>query len=122
MRKTERLKRNDDFREVYKKGLSYLDRLLVIRAVSNGLPVSRFGFSVSHKVGNAVTRNHIKRLLRESVRVENPKGGWDVVFIARLPAAAVNLTQMRQSTHHLLEKAKLLERENADTPAGSENG
>lgn len=113
MRRVERLTRNADFQEVHKKGLSYLDHLLVMRAMPNGRPTSRFGFSVSRRVGNAVVRNRVKRRLRESVRAEQPRPGWDVVFIARVPAASARFAAMHESMHRLLEKARLLEPENA---------
>lgn len=51
---------------------------------------SRFGLTVSRKVGNAVVRNRVKRWLREAIRHERGlvPGRWDVVFIAH-PSAAV---------------------------------
>lgn len=85
-----------------------------MRAMQNGLPVSRFGLSVGHRVGIAVTRNRIKRLLRESLRQEATRQGWDVVFIARLPAATASYQEMHQSARTLLQRAKLLEQK-ADT-------
>lgn len=117
-RKSKRLTRNADFQQVYKKGLSYVDRLLVMRATPNCLPVSRFGFSVGRRIGAAVMRNHIKRLLRESIYREKPKGGWDIVFIARVPAAAAPFQQIQLSVHRLLEKAGILKHENARTVVG----
>jgi ribonuclease P protein component len=47
-------------------------------------PVSRFGVTVSRKVGNSVIRNRVKRWLREGLRGHRTEvtGCWDVVFIA----------------------------------------
>lgn len=113
MRKEQRLKKNRDFSRVHNDGLSFVSRLLVMRAIRSGLPIARFGFSVGHRTGTAVVRNHVKRLLRESVRQEATKQGWDIVFVARRPTATARYQEIRQSVHSLLQKATLLDQENA---------
>ena len=87
MNKENRLTKPQQYASVYRKGTSRASTLLVMRALPNGLTVSRFGFSVSKKVGGAVTRNHIKRLLREILRAVPVKPARDIVFIVRPPAA-----------------------------------
>jgi ribonuclease P protein component len=64
----------------------------------NGTDGSRFGLTVSRKVGGAVIRNRVKRWLREAVRHERSSvvGGWDVVIVAR-PEAAIAGAEMLRS-------------------------
>ena len=69
---------------------------VVTGAMANQTPVSdtapvvdcRFGLTVSRKVGNAVTRNRIKRWLREAIRRLPPpaRGPWDLVLIPHVEA------------------------------------
>ena len=80
-----------------------------MRALPNGLALSRFGFSVSKRVGKAVTRNRVKRLLREILRVLPVKSAWDVVFIVRPAAATADYSILKSSVEGLLSKASLLE-------------
>jgi len=122
MHKEQRLKKNGDFSKVYKDGLTCVNRLLVMRAIRNGLQIARFGFSVGRRIGTAVARNRVKRLLRESVRQEVTRQGWDVVFVARLPAATATYQEIRQSAHGLLEKAKLIEQQNASAVGCRQEG
>ncbi len=94
---------------VYAKGSSWSCDLVVVRSLPNGLPLSRCGFSVSKKVGKAVVRNRVKRLLREIVRPMTLKVGWDIVFIARPAVATADYASLKKVVEGLLSRARLLE-------------
>lgn len=79
------LKKRNDFRRVYSGGKFLADRILVIYFKKNNLGSSRFGFTVSKKVGGAVERNRIRRVLKEICRLNKEKFvcGMDYVIVAR---------------------------------------
>jgi len=84
-----RLSRSADFERVYRHGRSSANRHLVVYAFPTGSAgTPRLGMSVSRKVGDAVERNQIKRLLREAFAAARGElaEGQDVVVVAR-PAA-----------------------------------
>ena len=86
----------------------------MLRAIPNKTPQTRCGFSVSKKIGNAVTRNRIKRVLKEIIRVTNLKGGWDIVFITRPTTARASYTVMKGAVEALLARADLITQAGVD--------
>ncbi|MBI2832013.1 MAG: ribonuclease P protein component [Chloroflexi bacterium] len=110
MKREEHLTRPGQYAIVYDKGRSWANGLLVLKALPNGLSFSRYGFSVSKRIGSAVTRNRVKRLLREILRVTPLQPGWDIVFIARSPIGVARYATVKQSIGNLLTRSGLLAR------------
>ena len=119
MRGEQYLTKPQQYASVYSKGGSWVSGLVVLKALPNNLPLSRFGLSVSKRVGKAVTRNRIKRLLREILRVVPLKSGWDVVFVVRPVAANADYAGLKREVERLLSRACLLEiDEEQNSPGG----
>ncbi len=109
MKKRERLKARKDFVNVYRKGRAWANRLLVLRALPRDLPHYRCGFVVSKRVGKAVVRNRLKRRLKEGLRALTVQPGWDLILLARPPAATASYHELREAIVNLLSRARLLD-------------
>ena len=104
------LTKSEDFARVRLEGRYYSNPLLALGASPNALTHSRFGFVVSRRIGNAVRRNRVKRLLREATRVRMGQiaSGWDVVVIARSASAEADFWALDSALTRVLEIAGLL--------------
>ena len=110
MKYSESLKKNDDFRMVYRKGRSKADRNFVLYTYRNGTEKNRLGISVSKKVGNSVVRHHLARLIREAYRLheEDFHIGWDIVVVVRRGAADISYHDTEKSLLKLANLQKVL--------------
>jgi len=104
-----KIRKNSEFRVVYKKGKSIANRLLVLYIFRNIKKLNRTGVSVSKKVGKSVIRNKVRRLIKESYRLNNSnlKQGYDLVFIARNSAKNRSFLEIQKSMLELFKKAGL---------------
>jgi ribonuclease P protein component len=110
MDRKHRLTDNRQFQLVRKTGKSWAHPLVILGAATNGLAITRYGVTTSKQINGAVARNRARRLLRESVRSLHPyvQAGWDVVLVARGPAAASNFRAVRAAVERLLRQARLI--------------
>lgn len=114
MERRKRLRLTGDIRQVYAHGRSWTHPLVTLIARSNGLHLTRFGFTASRTVGNAVARNRARRLMRESVRRLYPRvePGWDVMLVARARMVGVKERVVREALATLLTRSGLLKDHN----------
>ncbi len=109
------LVKKGEFKRVFESGRRFSSKYLVIYALRSGLDFSRLGLAVSKKTGTAVTRNRIRRRLRESVRkrlAERPLR-YDIVIVARTAAAEAAFADLDRMIAETF--AGLVNEENTDS-------
>ena len=106
MKYSESLKKNRDFRQVYKRGTSKANRYLVMYVLPNQHMMNRLGISVSKKVGNSVVRHRLTRLIRESYRLNEAEfeNSLDIVVVARPQAKDRTYQEIESALMHLAGK------------------
>ncbi|HWL24750.1 MAG TPA: ribonuclease P protein component [Ureibacillus sp.] len=113
MKKRQRVKKNEDFQIVFKKGKSFANRQFVVYCLQKEEQKEfRIGLSVSKKVGKAVTRVQIKRYIRQAILElkDQVRQDMDYVIIARNPAASLDFHETKKSLQHVLKIAKVLKK------------
>jgi ribonuclease P protein component len=108
MRNEKWLRKSKQYSAVYAKGRSWVNSQLVMKTLPNNLAFARFGISTSRRVGNAVIRNRVKRMLREISREQAITCGIDIVFIARTASCVADYQCLSRATRDLLSRAGLL--------------
>jgi ribonuclease P protein component len=112
--RAQRIRRQRDFQALREHGASRAHPILVIRAMPNELAYTRFGFIVSKRAAPlSVTRNRVRRRLREIVRALPFQDGWDVLLIARQSTAEAPFDALRAATASLARRLRLLSAEDA---------
>lgn len=111
-----RLRKNFEFKIVYRRGKSVANELLVMYTFKNKRnkdkdvnPYNRLGVSISKKVGNSVIRSRSKRLISESFRLNYDYilKGYDFIFIARNPIVDKSYFDVEKAMINLIKKAGL---------------
>ncbi len=104
------LKKNKDFQAVYRMGKSCANRQLVLYVLPNKTDRRLVGFAAGKRLGNAVTRNRVKRLLREVYRLNQHRlaPGFDLIIVGRQSIAGAKLPAVMAAFEHICGRAGIL--------------
>ena len=102
------IKENSDFKRAYYKGKSIVKKRLVLYYRKNRFSFNRLGITVSPKVGNAVIRNRVRRLIKENYRLCGELiCGYDIVIVARGISAQSDYHQIGKDLKSALSESGL---------------
>ena len=114
MKKTYRIKKENEFQKVFHQGKSTANRQLVLYVYPKPEQAHfRVGFSVGKKMGNAVKRNQIKRYLRQAIHELTPaiKMDMDFLVIARKDIVDKDFHQIKKSLIHVMSLAGVIDKQ-----------
>ncbi|MFW5640527.1 MAG: ribonuclease P protein component [Thermodesulfobacteriota bacterium] len=104
--KADRLLKRADFLRLSQSGKKIQNRYFLAFVCPGPADRTRFGVTVTRKVGNAVTRNRIKRLCREHFRLNKHTitGNWDINIIAKKPSADLSTDPFFSALQNIFDK------------------
>ena len=110
LKKSDRIKSKKNFQRVYKSGHSVVDALSVMYVFKSDGSKVKIGLAVGKKLGNAVLRNHVKRMMREVFRKRKQeiKDGCHVVWVARKKIILADYNTYERVFMRLIKRAGLL--------------
>ena len=114
LRKSLRVKKEKYFNAIFQEGKSVANRKFVVYRLENSEQHFRVGLSVSKKLGNAVTRNQIKRRIRHVLITHKDQiiENLDFVVIARKGVEEMNYTEIEKNLLHVLRLANIYQEGN----------
>ncbi|MGE5588839.1 MAG: ribonuclease P protein component [Clostridia bacterium] len=106
MPRSERLRKSRGFTRVFEHGKSLPGRRVVVYYMENGLPFNRVGVAVSKRLGGAVERNRLKRVVKEAYRASEAalREGLDLVLLPRSKAKTASFQEVREELLGLLSE------------------
>ncbi len=107
------VKENSDFQKIYRYGRSLANRNMVIYYCKAFNPRCKVAFAAGKKLGNAVVRNRVKRLLREVYRLHRHeiKDDYCLLLVGRAAAVDLKSTALEKSFYSLCKRANILKDE-----------
>ncbi len=104
------IKKNQEFQLIFEKGHSIHGRYLVVYFLRNSCHTNRFGVCAGKKLGTAVRRNYLKRILREAIRAISfpDQVGWDMLLVAKKQILNASLNGIINEIQHILFKVDFI--------------
>ena len=114
LKKENRLQKNRHFQYVYKKGEKVYSKNLFVVFVVTKMKKPKIGFVVNNKVGDAVTRNKVKRRLREIVRLNIDKisNKYNYIIFAKSGIADLDYKELEIEVLNCFNKGNLINESN----------
>ena len=108
--RSERLIRRKEFLEIYDRGEKQVGRGFICYVVRQEGQGRKFGVAVSRKVGGAVTRNRVKRFIREAYRTSRKHliENIQMVVVARPGSASMSFDECREAIGQLFRRGEVL--------------
>jgi ribonuclease P protein component len=105
LKKTHKIRDRWEFVDLSRSGKKLQDHFFVVLYAPGAFAWSRLGITVSRRVGNAVERNRLKRIIREWFRMNRASAAapWDVNIIAKKSAAGLSSHRVIQSLEKIFE-------------------
>lgn len=113
------IKRRSDFQRVYRSGRSFANRYFVLYVFPSDGVRGRVGFAAGKKLGCAVTRNRVKRLLRETYRLNQDRVREDaaLLLVGRKPIVDVKCPVVERAFLQLGQQAGIFKGSKKDLRA-----
>ena len=109
--KADRILKRSEFLRLKESGKSIHNRYFMVSYCPGRYDRNRLGVTVSKRVGNATTRNRIKRHIREYFRLNKHDlaGSWDINVIAKRDAAEIGSEETKKWLQNLIDELRRLE-------------